>query len=171
MIDTTLEKLYLVDNLENILPLPLAGVVASCGFTGFPSPAMDYEEKHLSIIDYLGIKKNKTWMFKATGQSMKDLGVLDGDMLIVDTSLSPEMGDLCICEVESEYVAKIVQYINGEIYLVSANADHKPIKLNEQADLMVFGVVTGRVGKISRRVGKAKSFKPLPPQSQDLSSN
>ena len=142
---TTFEKLHLIDSLENI-ELPLAGVLASCGFTGFPSPAAEYEEKSINVSEVLGIKKNKSWIFKADGNSLKEIGILDGDFLVVDSSITPQLGHLCICIVSGEYVAKFVEMINNEPHLVSANDDYNPIKINIDDFFQVFGVVTGRYG-------------------------
>mgnify|MGYP002777228604 FL=1 len=140
---TSFEKLTLIDSLEN-LELPLAGVFASCGFTGFPSPAMEYEEKAINVGEVLGIKKNKTWIFKTSGDSLKDCGILDGDFLVVDSSINPQLGHLCICVVGGEYVAKFVELIDNKPHLVSANNEYKPIPLNLEDTFQIFGVVTGR---------------------------
>ncbi len=154
--DRCLEKIGLINGNIEYIELPIATVKAGCGFTGFPSPAMDYEEKNLNIAEYLNIKKNTTWIFRASGESLKELGIIEGDMLVVDTMLIPENNDLCICLVENEYVAKIVKLINGHPYLVSANELYKPVKLDETTILQVFGVITGRIGRFERKNGRKR---------------
>jgi|GEM_PF-2147633 len=127
--------------------VPMAPVPATCGFTGFPSPAQDYTQKHVSLDTYLNINENTTWFFQADGNSMTDVGINDGDMLIVDSTATPALGDICICIAEGEYVAKIVDMVKGRPALVSANKAFKPIFVEE---VTVFGVVTGRVSKFKR---------------------
>ncbi len=61
------------------LPLYLSTVAA-----GFPSPADDYLERRLDINEYLIRNPAATFLVRASGDSMKDAGILDGDMLVVD---------------------------------------------------------------------------------------
>ena len=122
--------------------VPLAPVRASCGFTGFPSPAQDYTEEWVNLVEYLGIKKPNTWLFRAEGESLKGIGIENGDILVVDARAKPQLGSLCICTVDGEMVAKGVDMIDGKPHLISANPDYPPLAVEE---VVVFGVVTGRV--------------------------
>jgi DNA polymerase V len=122
-------------------------MVAACGFTGFPSPAQDYVEKWMSLDQYLNVNENTTWFFMADGDSMTDVGISHGDVLVVDSTATPALGDICICIVEGEHMAKIVDMVKGRPALVSANKDYPPIFVDE---VRIFGVVTGRVSKFRR---------------------
>jgi DNA polymerase V len=128
--------------------IQLSPVPASCGFTGFPSPAQDHTQRALSLDQYLNIRENTTWYFLADGDSMEDMGITNGDVLVVDSSLDPVPGDVCICIVEAEYVAKIVDVIKGVPHLISANKKYAPIAVET---VQVFGVVTGRVSLLRKR--------------------
>jgi DNA polymerase V len=55
--------------------------------TGFPSPAQDFAEYQLSLDRHLITHKEATFFWRARGQSMKDIGIFDGDLLIVDRAV------------------------------------------------------------------------------------
>jgi len=55
---------------------------------GFPSPAEDYLETPLDLSEYLIENKAATFMMRVDGDSMKDAGILDGDLLVVDRARS-----------------------------------------------------------------------------------
>jgi DNA polymerase V len=127
--------------------VPVAPMPVSCGFTGFPSPAQDYEEKCLSLDQYLNVNENTTWFFRADGHSMVEVGINHGDVLVVDSTADPVLGDICICIVEGEHVAKIIDLVDGKPALLSANKAYPPVFVSE---VQIFGVVTGRVTRFRR---------------------
>lgn len=59
---------------------------------GFPSPAEDYLETPLDLTEYLIENKAATFMMRVDGDSMKDAGILDGDLLVVDRAAKPVNG-------------------------------------------------------------------------------
>ena len=140
-------ELIPANKLSN-LRLPFIDVAVSCGFTGFPSPADDWKQKGLSLDDYLNLKENTTFFFKAKGESMLELGVCDGDTLIVDTTLDPIIGKMCLCRLDGELVGKMVEKRRDGTYLISANKNIKPFKLEGETELIVFGVVTHTIKKL-----------------------
>ncbi len=137
------------------LKIPFSPVPASCGVTGFPSPADDYLAKKLSLEQLLNLKDTTTCYFKADGNSMEGIGVYHDDILVVDTSRKPTLGDLCICRIEGEFVAKIVEVQGGKPCLISANPKYPPCFVEE---VEVFGVITS---KITRYMGKSLLGRPL----------
>ena len=130
------------------LNIPFIDTHVSCGFTGFPSPAEDFRQKALSLDDYLNLKENTTFYFRAKGESMLELGVYDGDILIVDTTLDPMSGKMCLCRLDGELVGKMVEKRSDGMYLLSANTRIKPFKLEGETELVVFGVVTHTIKKL-----------------------
>ena len=127
--------------------LPIAPVPASCGYTGFPSPAQDYTENWTTLDQYFNVNPNTTWFFKAEGYSMQDVGITAGDVLLVDSAAQPVLGDICIVIAEGEYMAKILDKIDGKWALVSANECYPPVFVDE---ISVFGVVTGVAHRFRR---------------------
>lgn len=120
------------------LPLFSAPVAA-----GFPSPADDYVEKHLDLNEYLVKKPAATYFARASGHSMKRLGIFDQDLLIVDRSLPPQQGQIVVVAVDGELVCKVLDLQGSR--LLSAHPDYPPIPITEDMDTLIEGVVTHSV--------------------------
>jgi len=120
------------------IALPLFASPSSCGF---PSPAHDYVEATLDLNQLCISRPAATYFVRAAGNSMKDAGILDGDLLVVDRSLSARHGDTVIACVDGEFTVKQLQ-ITPYIALLPANPDYQPIKFQAEQSLEIFGVVT-----------------------------
>jgi DNA polymerase V len=77
-----------------------------CVPAGFPSPADDYVETPLDLNDFLIQNKAATFLMRVDGDSMKDAGILDGDLLIVDRAAKPGSGSVVVVAVNGEYTVK-----------------------------------------------------------------
>ena len=117
---------------------PLYESPAACGF---PSPAADYMEKRLSLDDLLVEHPAATFFAKAQGSSMEGVGIFDGDVLIVDRSLTPRTNDVVMCLLDGELCVKTLIRDNGSTELHSANAAFTPVVLKDGQTLDVWGVV------------------------------
>ena len=73
---------------------------------GFPSPAEDYLETPLDLTEYLIENKAATFMMRVDGDSMRDAGILDGDLLVVDRAAKPVNGSVVVVAVNGEYTVK-----------------------------------------------------------------
>ena len=105
------------------LLLPLFMERVPCGF---PSPAQDYVEATLDLNQLCISRPAATYFVRAAGDSMKDAGILDGDLLVVDRSVSARHGDTVIACVDGEFTVKILQ-LTPNIALLPANANYQPI--------------------------------------------
>ena len=76
---------------------------------GFPSPATDYMENKLDLNEYLIKHPAATFIVKAKGPSMSDAGILSGDLLIVDRSITPKSNDIVIASIFGDLTVKILQ--------------------------------------------------------------
>ena len=128
-------------------------IPARCGNTGFPSPAEDYLLKKLSLDELLNIKESTTFYFEAVGDSMIGFGIQDGSILVVDTTLDMIPGEACLCRLDGELMVKMIEKKKDGIYLVSANPNKKPIKVEGESELIFFGLITSI---INRRLIKHK---------------
>jgi len=72
---------------------------------------------------------------------MKDLGIDDGDLLIIDKSLEPSNGKIAVCFIDGEFTLKKIQLEKDFVWLVPANKKYKPIKVTENNDFVVWGIV------------------------------
>ena len=108
---------------------------------GFPSPAEDYVETPLDLTEYLIENKTATFMMRVDGDSMRDAGILDGDLLVVDRSAKPENGSVVVVAVNGEYTVKRLRRGPDCIWLDPANPRYQPLRVSLEEELHVFGVV------------------------------
>ncbi len=108
---------------------------------GFLSPAEDYLETPLDLTEYLIGNKAATFMMRVDGHSMKDAGILNGDLLVVDRAAKPLNGSVVVVAVNGEYTVKRLRRGPNCIWLDSANPRYQPLRVSIGEDLHVFGVV------------------------------
>lgn len=109
---------------------------------GFPSPADDYIECKLDLNSHLVKHPAATFLVRAEGDSMKNAGIYSGDMLIVDKSIEPLHGKIVIAAVDGELTVKRLHKTLEKTMLLAENPKYKPIVLNEEQDVIIWGVVT-----------------------------
>ncbi|MDC1450543.1 translesion error-prone DNA polymerase V autoproteolytic subunit [Candidatus Thioglobus sp.] len=109
---------------------------------GFPSPADDHLEDALDLNTHLIHHKEATFFVKAQGDSMLGAGIQQGDILIVDKSLSAKSGKIVIAVVDGEFTVKRLHKYKGNITLKAENPDFKDIKIGGTDELIIWGVVT-----------------------------
>ena len=114
---------------------------------GFPSPADDYIEGRLSLDEHLISNKDATFFVRAKGNSMVGAGIFDGDLLVVDKSLTPSSGDIVIAIVDGDLTVKRLINRDGKVILKPENPRCKEIEFKEGQELQVWGVVTSTVKK------------------------
>lgn len=126
------------------MPLPLYAhkVVA-----GFPSPAEDYIEERLDLNDKLIRNKEATFLLSVQGDSMKDAGIMDGDILVVDRSIAPQDGKIVIAALDGELTVKRLSIKSTGTWLVPENDAYPPIAVKEEADIVIWGVVTATISQ------------------------
>ena len=109
---------------------------------GFPSPAEDHMDMDLNLNDYLVHNPSATFCVKAIGESMKDAGIKSGDIMIVDKSLEPKNRSIVLAVIDGEFTVKRVNLNDKELYLIPENSSFSPIKITQEMDFQVWGVVT-----------------------------
>lgn len=134
-----------VDNKEfDSIRLTVEGFVTA----GFPSPAGDYIDNELNLKALLVRNESSTFFVQVTGNSMQDANIFDGDILVVDKSLNPSKDSILVCFIDGEFTVKRVSKIGKDFFLIPANKEFKPIKIEEGADFRLWGVVTYVIHKI-----------------------
>lgn len=127
--------------------LPFVGdVVAS-----FPSPAGDYMDKALSLDELLIGDKNATILARIVGSSMIDANLEDGDIVIIARNLTAIHGSVVICRLNGSFACKRLHVSQDpkRVFLVSENKAFEPIEIDSEDDLIIEGVVTYVIKKIS----------------------
>jgi|SRR5690554_5574505 len=126
-------------NTDSDIELPL---VFSKVSAGFPSPAEDFPDIEIDLNKYLIKNKFTTYFVKVSGNSMQDIGISDGDLLIVDKSLEPTNNKIAVCFIDGEFTVKRIAIEKDCVWLVAENPDYKPIKVTAENDLTIWGIVT-----------------------------
>ncbi|WP_414154018.1 LexA family protein [Pseudomonas sp. BNK-43-a] len=108
---------------------------------GFPSPAADHLERHISLDELFELRAPHVYLVQVEGDSMQGAGIFSGDLLIVDRSKEAEHGDIVIAAVNAEPVCKRLQNRGGVVMLQSENPSYPPRYVMEGDDLVIWGVV------------------------------
>ena len=129
------------DNSLETVPYILSRISA-----GFPSPADDYIENNLSISELLIKNQLSTFLMKASGESMIEAGINDGDVLVVDRSLEARSRDIVIAIFEGNLTVKrLIIKADGSAILKAENQLYKNILISEYTELEIWGVVTSAI--------------------------
>ena len=114
---------------------------------GYPSPADDHLEGTLDLNSHLIHNRESTFFVRAQGESMIDAGIYPGNILIVDRSISAKSGKIVIAIIDGEFTVKRLHKYRGKITLKAENPEFKDIHVNEDSELIVWGVVTSVINQ------------------------
>lgn len=120
------------------VPLPVYGFRVPAGF---PSPAQDHLEQTISLDALFDIRAPHTYLIYVDGDSLRDIGIFDGDLLVVDRSLPAEHGAVVVAALNDEPMVKILHKRGTDIRLLSANDKYPPRFVLEGDELRIWGVV------------------------------
>lgn len=118
------------------------------GYVRAGNPQVEHEliENTISIDSYLIEKPSQTVLLTIKGDSMKDAGILDGDRVVVKTSVPALPGDIVVAIVDNEFTVKYLANDANGFYLKPANKDYLPIRAKEHLEL--YGLVVGSFRKL-----------------------
>ena len=110
---------------------------------GFPSPATDYIEEDVDLNVHLIKNVPATFIIRVQGKSMTDVGIYDGDLLVVDKSLKPKNFSTVVANVHDELVVKNFVKDKNEQFLTSSSKKiEDKIIINSDSEISIWGVVT-----------------------------
>ena len=116
---------------------------------GFPSPATDYIEDDLDLNTHLITNAPATFIIRVQGKSMREVGIYDGDLLIVDKSINPKNFSTVIANVNEELVVKTLIKEKEISYLTSGSKNiTDKINISENPEVIIWGVVTYVIHKL-----------------------
>lgn len=114
---------------------------------GLAQPASQEEPELITVDDYLIDEPNRTSMHRVKGDSMRDAGIVEGDILAVEHNTPTKPGDIVLACVDNELTVKTLRLDQeGRWYLEPANPDYKCIR--PRTSLEVLGVVVGLVRRL-----------------------
>ena len=110
---------------------------------GFPSPATDYIEEDVDLNIHLIKNVPATFIIRVQGKSMMNVGIYDGDLLVVDKSLKPKNFSTVVANVHDELVVKNFVKEKDEQFLTSGSKKiEDKIIINNDSEIFIWGVVT-----------------------------
>lgn len=133
----TIDLYSALTDTELALPYVEGGISA-----GFPSPALDFIDLSIDLNKHLIKHPSSTFYGRVKGQSLKNAGIDDGDLLVIDKSLEPVQGKIAVCFIDGEFTAKRIHIDGDKLWLMPENEAYSPIQVHEENHLEIWGVVT-----------------------------
>lgn len=109
---------------------------------GFPSPADDYIDGAIDLNETLISNPTATFYARVQGDSMVKAGIYDGDLLVVDRSLTCEDKCIVVAMVNGDFTVKRIKIAGSQYYLIPESDDYQPLAITEDMDFEIWGVVT-----------------------------
>ncbi len=136
-------RILLNDNAANDEPeelgLPLIGRVAA----GEPILAQEHVETHYRV-DPSMFKPQADFLLRVYGESMKDIGIMDGDLLAVHKTQDVHNGQVVVARVEDDVTVKRLERKGAKVYLHAENEDFAPIEVDlASQSLAIEGIAVG----------------------------
>ncbi|MBR2035513.1 MAG: translesion error-prone DNA polymerase V autoproteolytic subunit [Prevotella sp.] len=124
-----------------------------CGIkAGFPSPAQDYLTDSIDLNKELIRHKETTFLARVSGNSLMEAGINDGDLVVIDKSLEVKDGDFVVAFIDGEFTLKEFRRDeeNNCAWLIPHNKQFEPIKVTEENDFMIWGVLTYTIKQLRK---------------------
>jgi DNA polymerase V len=136
-----MSKIHLIKGeFERALSLQLAPSIKA----GFPSPADDYLQDSIDFNRDFIRHPEATFYGRVDGDSMRDAGICDGDIAVIDRSLEAHHGDIVVGYLNNEFLMKYLDLSHrdeGYIELHPANPDYPTLRVDSEDEFKVWGVV------------------------------
>lgn len=116
-----------------------------CSFkvpAGFPSPAADHIEKHISLDQALNIRAAHVYLVTIEGDSMQDAGIFSGDLAVVDRAIEAGHGHVVVALLNNDPLCKRLCLRGKKVILGSENPRYPDRHVMEGDDLSIWGVIT-----------------------------
>lgn len=110
---------------------------------GFASPAEDFLLRRLDVGELLHMQHPATFCMRASGHSMRQAGISDGDLLIFNRAITPRHGYVVLAQLDEGFTVKYLHNAGGVVKLVAANPDYPDIIPAPGQTLEIQGVLLG----------------------------
>lgn len=115
---------------------------------GFPSPAQGEYADTIDLNRALITNPSATFCARVIGNSMVDAGINEGDLLIIDRSLTPHDGSIAVCFIDGDFTVKRLSVRDAGVFLTPANADFPEMAVPEDSNFQVWGVVSHIIKRV-----------------------
>lgn len=122
-----------------VTTLPVIGSVAA----GSPIEAIENVEQQVTVPDGL-FRQQPTYLLRVRGDSMKDAGILDGDLIAVRKTDQAQSGQIVVARIHDEVTVKTLLIKRNRPVLMPANDAYRPIIMAPE-DLTIEGVFVGLI--------------------------
>lgn len=149
-IDSTDDQVRSSDTLERVrlrtppemgrMLVPLIGRVAA----GYPMLAAENIEKEISVDPNL-FAQQPDYLLKVKGLSMRDVGILDGDLLAIKKTSEARNGQIIVARIDDEVTVKRLNKKANRIELLPENPDFEPIVIQPGQEFSVEGIALGLI--------------------------
>ena len=131
--------IQLKDSLREQMGLPLVGRVAA----GSPILAQEHIETHYKIDPAL-FNPKPHYLLRVDGMSMKDVGILDGDLVAVHRTPEVRSRQIVVARIDDEVTVKRYRQEGSVVWLLPENEDFEPIRVDlAEQEMVIEGVVVG----------------------------
>jgi DNA polymerase V len=117
--------------------------------TGFNAAADDYMELGIDLNEQLIRNKPATYFFRMNSDAMTGAGIKNGDVLIVDRSLTFVSGKIIVAVFDSELLVRRLQKTISNTVLIAENSNYSQIVVTQSSSYSVWGVVTYVIHTVS----------------------
>ncbi len=125
---------------DEALQLPVLGQVAA----GVPIGA-DIGSDQMLLLDRVLFSPRPDYLLKVKGDSMRDEGIFDGDLIGVHRTSEARTGQVVIARIDDEITVKLLRIAQGKIRLLPRNPDYAPIEVQPGQDFAIEGLYCGLV--------------------------
>ncbi len=110
--------------------------------------AEDAGDENINLHSYLVDRDEETFVVNASGDSMIDAGIYDGDLLVIRSTNKARDGDIVVADINGEFTVKRLYHKKGLPVLYPENENYKPITVKFNDELKILGIVTYCVHKL-----------------------
>lgn len=131
------------DSRGGLIPGKSFGRVKMLGYVeaGFPTAAEEELADTVDLEKFLVRTREKTFLLTVSGDSMRDEGIRDGDLILVERTLDAKDGDIVVAFIDGGYTVKFLRKKGGKAHLEPANPDYPLIIPREDEELRICAVV------------------------------
>jgi repressor LexA len=125
------------DERGKLVPISLSEEIPLLGYVeaGFPSPAEEMALDRISFEELLLGTKDKMYLLRVKGLSMKDAGIFEGDLLLVERTNQAKVGSIVVANLDGEWTVKYLREKKGKKYLEAANDDYPDLIPEESLEI------------------------------------
>jgi DNA polymerase V len=117
---------------------------------GFPSPAEDHVIERVDLNKVLIKHPQATFLMRVRGASMREAGIDDGDVVLVDRAIKASHGHVVVAVVDGEFTVKRLWKRGSNLKLQAANPTYPDIQPRDGQTIEVWGVVTTAIKSMAK---------------------